>query len=429
MAEIFLAIQQGVGGFERLVVFKRLAGPFADSILREARVAAKLAHPNIVTTIDVGEDEQGPYLVLEYLSGETLSFVTRELRSRSDRLPLPIACHVAASVAAALDFAHRRTLPDGSPWPVVHSDVTPSNVMCGYDGQVKLLDFGVARLAEDEAQAGLFVGKPAYLSPEHVGEGTVGPQSDVFQLGIVTWEMLTGHRLFLNNVSALHDVVHRPIEPPSAWAPDVPEAVDRLVMWALERDPKLRCPSAREFGRALETFAPQVASPLAERDLAGFMASAFARSHQQRRDTERLVRDQPDSASGQLDIVPSVTSSVPEAVVPLVVPSRPRKSFRVLVAFVLAFSAGLAVVFFAYGQFRRGPEASAKADDLPILQGPPPAPATPRARVAPPPSPRPAATRPAPPPPAVPVPQPAPAPPPPAPVRQGSDNLDPWGSP
>ncbi len=319
MAEIFLGVQTGLGGFERLVVFKRIA-PFARadeeyvrSFLREARVAASTSHPNIVTTLDVGEDADGPYLVMEYLSGEPLSWVLRQLREREILLPLPLACQVAASLASALDLVHNLTLPDGTAWPVVHRDVSPSNVMCCYSGQVKLLDFGVAKLVqEDPTQVGKVKGKVSYMSPEQVHDQLLGPRSDIFQLGIVFWEMLAGRRLFSRDAAAAVQAISSGAIPrPSEVASRVPPELDRLVAWALQVDVDRRCPSARAFVDRLQEASPDLAVATSGRAMSDFMTRTFPERHQQRLRLERRTREAPPDLAELVEVNPSITSRTP----------------------------------------------------------------------------------------------------------------------
>ena len=176
MAEVFLAVQEGIGGFEKLVVVKRIFpqfctdAHFVDMFLQEARLAASIRHPNIVHIIDIEQDEEGYMLVMEYLSGESLAFCWEVLRNRQQRMPPNIACRIGASVAAGLHHAHIATDAAGHPQPVVHRDVTPSNLISCYNGVVKVVDFGVAKatLSEGHTRAGALKGKMSYLSPEQV---------------------------------------------------------------------------------------------------------------------------------------------------------------------------------------------------------------------------------------------------------------------
>lgn len=323
MADVFLALQKGLGGFERLVVFKRIAAfarsdeDYVDCFMREARVAATMNHPNIVTTLDVGEDNEGPFLVMEYLSGEPLSYVLSALRKRGALMPFQLVSRVAGSIASALDFVHRLALPDGTPWNVVHRDVSPSNVMCCYNGQVKLLDFGVAKINQEEpTQIGMVKGKPSYMSPEQVLSKPLDQRSDIFQLGILCWEMLTGKRLFPNNTAeAIVQICQGNIERPRRIEKTVPSELDDLVMWALEHDIEKRCPSARAFSDQLQSFTQDLYGTVSEHMMQRFMTTQFPERHRERQAIERHTRTAPAELSGSFEVTPSVVprTSAPAA--------------------------------------------------------------------------------------------------------------------
>ncbi|MBX2804206.1 MAG: protein kinase [Myxococcales bacterium] len=360
MAEVYLAHQAGMGGFEKLVVFKRLADRFLDnetyvhSFLREARVAAAMGHPNIVTTTDVGQDDRSPYLVMEYLSGEPLSFLMRSLGKQRQRMPLQHLCRIAASVAAALDYAHNLTFPDGTRSAVVHCDVTPSNIMCCYGGDVKLLDFGIARiLAEEHTQTGQLHGKLGYVAPEQVRGSNITPRTDLFQLGVVLWEMITMQRLFEgdSDASRLHAILHQPIAPPGAIAQGVPTELDAIVMWCLQRDPASRCPSAHVLAQRLISAS---LTPSDDRDFGRWMQTTFVDRRAWRSGLERRVRGVPsDGPSGLIreriitSSVPSVSRSVvpPPRSAPIAAPTATRPTLQWLGAVVVLVSAvGIAVL-------------------------------------------------------------------------------------
>ncbi|MEN0062203.1 MAG: serine/threonine-protein kinase [Myxococcota bacterium] len=294
MADVYLALQKGSGSFERLVVVKRIndwAARSEDSLKSfqlEAKVSATMSHAHIVRALDFGEDDDGPYLVLEYLSGETLSFVLRKLRQANARLPIGIVCRIAASMASALDFIQQLQLADGSSLAIVHRDVNPSNVMCCYNGQVKLLDFGVAKVRDSEpTQAGVIKGKPSYLAPEQINGQPLDQRTDIYQLGVVMWEMLTGQRLFPDGPSAVAKIFQGGIEAPRRVEPSIPRELDDLVVWALRYEKAERCPSPKAFLDALMSAAPDAFGTNQEQRLQLFMTSTFAEHHAERREQER----------------------------------------------------------------------------------------------------------------------------------------------
>lgn len=280
MATVFLAVQEGPGGFEKHVAFKRLHEwvlndeRVADSFLKEARLAAALNHPNIVSTLDVGRNEETAFIVMEYLRGETVSYVLSALNGNGAVLPVPVACHVAAQVAAALDYAHTLKGSDGRVAPIVHRDVSPSNIILCYNGMVKLLDFGIAtRPDEDGARSGILKGKTDHLAPEQLMGSYGDPRSDVFQLGIVLWEMLTGRRLFggATDADRMRAVLERDIPAPSKFNEDVAPEIDAIVASALSREPDARC-SAAELHERLETATTVQAGA---REVRAWLASTF----------------------------------------------------------------------------------------------------------------------------------------------------------
>ncbi|MEO0600110.1 MAG: serine/threonine-protein kinase [Myxococcota bacterium] len=304
MATVFLAVQEGPGGFEKHVAFKRLHDwvlndeRVADSFLKEARLAGVLRHPNIVSTLDVGRDGNAAFIVMEYLRGETVSFVLSTMTSQAEAIPVPISCHVVAQVAAALDYAHNLKTPDGRPAPIVHRDVSPSNIIVCYNGMVKLLDFGIATRPDEEGERSeILKGKTDHLAPEQL-MGTYGdPRSDVFQLGICLWEMLTSRRLFggATDAERMKAVLEREIPPPSQFNDDVPPEIDIIVTAALQRDPELRL-SASELQERLETA---VSVSAGARELRSWMASTFPRREDYWIQIEREVATAPSLSASR----------------------------------------------------------------------------------------------------------------------------------
>jgi len=270
MAEVFRAVAEGVEGFRRVFVIKRLRPEKSASIeltrmfVDEARLSALLHHPNIVQVYDFGQINGTYFLAMEYLRGKDLAAVMKALRAVKSSVPPPIAAHVAHQVATGLHYAHTLSRVDGRKLSVVHRDVTPSNIMLQRTGAVKVLDFGIAQATnfarQTETGGGRVKGKLAYLSPEQVRLEELDARSDVFALGIVLWEMLTGQRLFSaeNEVLTMRAVLGLPIAPPSSKRPMVPPALDTIVARALERDRNKRYSSAGDLAEDLERFLQQV---------------------------------------------------------------------------------------------------------------------------------------------------------------------------
>lgn len=264
MGRLCAATREGVEGFSKAVALKWILPElsntprFREMFLNEARTAALLDHPNIVTTYELGEWDGEYVIAMEYLPGEDLRATIRRANALGQAIPTSVAITMAIGCSRGLHFAHELTSRDGEPMSIVHRDVNPSNIMLTYHGVVKLLDFGVARAKNQTLQTktGSFKGKLRYASPEQLSGGTVDRRGDVFSLAIVLWECLTGRQLFdaTNELAIVDAVRSRKIIPPSTYRADVPEALDRIVLTALQRDPSRRYPTAAAFGEALSSI-------------------------------------------------------------------------------------------------------------------------------------------------------------------------------
>ncbi len=284
MAEIFRAVAMGAQGFERTVAIKRIRDEvveladigklFAD----EARVSALLDHPNIVQVYDFGAVDGTYYIAMEYLKGRNLEQVLSALRERGQRLAPSLAVLIARDVARGLAYAHGLADDKGRPLAIVHRDVSPANVMLSHMGAVKLLDFGIARITSElrlaVTRGRALRGKCPYLAPEQItNEGEADARSDIFALGAVLWEMLTGRRLFVgsSDFEVLASVLNRDLPPPSSMVPGLPAEVDEIVLHALARDPDQRFASAGALAEALEEAVQLL--PSRYRDLTSLVAN------------------------------------------------------------------------------------------------------------------------------------------------------------
>ncbi|MDQ3263666.1 MAG: protein kinase [Myxococcota bacterium] len=311
MAQIYLARQSGLEGFEKLLVVKRILPHLAENqdfvrmFLDEARIAARLNHPNVVQIFDLGSQDGSYFIAMEYIHGEDVRRVWKRGANRGRTLPLPLVCRVMMDACAGLDYAHKKADAAGKPLGIVHRDISPQNILVTFEGEVKVVDFGIAKAADQATvtRSGVLKGKYSYMSPEQARGERLDRRSDIFALGIVLHELLTGHRLFkrTNDIQTLNAVTECKVPAPSALNPEVPADLDRLVLKALARTPEQRFEDAAELQLALEEWliSHQLASSSAL--LATYMQELYAdRIEQEKRAGEVLLEladEAPHSAS------------------------------------------------------------------------------------------------------------------------------------
>jgi serine/threonine-protein kinase len=262
MAEVWLA--EEAGRPRRRYALKRLLPTLADDpgfvkmFLDEARLGAELNHPGLVPVHDLGREGGAYFMAMDYVAGCDLRHLLRRARLAGQRLPVRLAAWVVARAAEALDHAHRAHAHDGRPLEVVHRDLSPANVLLSFQGGVYVIDFGIARAAFRAHREGAALrGKFGYLSPEQARGGPVDRRADVFSLGTVLHEALTGHRLFTgpSDLAVLQRVRDAAVAPPSDLNPAVPPGLDAVVLRALSREPADRDPWAADLAGALAPFA------------------------------------------------------------------------------------------------------------------------------------------------------------------------------
>ncbi|HTB56584.1 MAG TPA: serine/threonine-protein kinase [Polyangia bacterium] len=262
MGRLYIAERRGVRGFVKIVALKLILPHLADSaelrdmFLNEARIAARLEHPNIVATYELGEVEGKYFISMEYLPGEDLSAVIGRCQG-GQPIPIEIAAGLTQQVAKGLHYAHDVRDGQGRLVGLVHRDVNPRNIFITYHGGVKLLDFGMVRnSAGPKSVPGVFKGKFGYCAPEQLEGGRIDRRTDVFCLGIVLWECLTGARLFdaATDVETIDAVRSRRVERPSVLRPEVPRLLEEIVLRALAREPVQRYQSAQEMSEELDRF-------------------------------------------------------------------------------------------------------------------------------------------------------------------------------
>jgi serine/threonine protein kinase len=286
MADVFRAVHTGAAGFERIVVVKKILGPYNDDpafvsmFINEAKIAAQLTHPNIVQVYELGEVAGEYFMAMEYVKGLDLVHALRWLAKAGGKRSFPpeAAAYIAREICRGLACAHEHADEHGAPQPIIHRDVSPHNVMLTYDGQVKLLDFGIAKAmfsAREETRTGALKGKIAYMSPEQTEGGSPGPESDLFATGVVLYEMLVGKRLFKgeNDFETLQRVKTMLVPPPSRLAQGVPRELDDVTLHALERDRTQRYRRAGQMARDLDGYLQ--GARFGVDDMAEFMTSTF----------------------------------------------------------------------------------------------------------------------------------------------------------
>jgi serine/threonine-protein kinase len=291
MATVHYGRLLGAVGFSRTVAIKRLHPHYAKDpefvsmFLDEARLAARIRHPNVVQTLDVVALDGELFLVMEYVQGESLHRISNAAHRDEQRAPLNVTSAIVCGLLHGLHAAHEATNDRGEPLNIVHRDVSPQNVLVGTDGSVRVIDFGVAKAAGrmHTTQDGNIKGKLSYMSPEQLHAQKLDRRSDIFAAGIVLWESLTGQRLFKSETegATLKRVLDHPIDPPSRVVAGIPKQLDEVALRALQRTPSKRFHTAREMALALESCVPP-ASPTRVaawlEDVVGESLSARART-------------------------------------------------------------------------------------------------------------------------------------------------------
>jgi len=330
MGQVFLARQQGPVGFQKLLVVKRLLPhlsedeEFIQMFLDEARIAALLNHPNIAQIYDLGDVDGVLYIAMEYVHGEASSQVLARAIQRKGGMPLGLKCRIIADAAAGLDHAHQARSPSGRRLGLIHRDVSPQNVLVGFNGNVKLIDFGVAKASGkiSRTMVGTIKGKHAYMSPEQARGEELDARSDVFGLGTVFYELLCNIRLFKRDtdLATMKAVVAARVPPPSELVPGLPRRLDALVMKALARKREERFQSAGDFQLALEDFLFSERLPGTQAHLTAFMRELYASELEEERFASeptvihydpRLAREQSSTSSTRVSPVPGPTPPRP----------------------------------------------------------------------------------------------------------------------
>ncbi len=286
MAEVFRAKAYGVEGFERLVAVKRILPSISEDkefirmFIDEAKIAVQLSHANIAQVFDLGRVGGSYYIALEHVHGRDLRALYDRCRERNEPMPLAMACFLVMKACEGLDYAHQKRNQAGEPLGLVHRDVSPQNILVSFEGEVKIIDFGIAKAAGrcSKTQAGILKGKFAYMSPEQVRGLAIDRRSDIFSIGIVLYELLTGKRLFVgeSDFSTLEKVRKAEIVAPSTYNSRIPKALERIVLKALARDRGERYQNAIDLHDDLQSFMYSAGEFYSRKDMAAWLKSHFA---------------------------------------------------------------------------------------------------------------------------------------------------------
>jgi eukaryotic-like serine/threonine-protein kinase len=287
MAEVFRAKAYGVEGFERLVAVKRILPNIAEDkefigmFIDEAKIAVQLNHANIAQIFDLGMVDSSYYIALEHIHGRDLRAIFDRCREQGQAMPIAQAAFVIMKVCEGLDYAHNKRDQSGRELHLVHRDVSPQNVLVSFEGEIKLIDFGIAKAAGKGAktQAGILKGKFGYMSPEQVRGLPIDRRTDIFSCGIVLYELLTGERLFVgeSDFSTLEKVRNVEILPPSTYNRKIPDELERIVLKALAKDMEDRYQNAIDLHDDLQAFVYTAGEFYSRKDLAAWMKETFTR--------------------------------------------------------------------------------------------------------------------------------------------------------
>ncbi len=287
MAEIFMAQTVGPGGFEKIVALKRILPSFSSNqefismFIEEAKITSQLTHSNIVQIYEFGESDNTYYLSMEFVDGKNL----RQLFSRCEDIkrPMPLehAVFITNKMCEGLDYAHRfQDKKAQESLHIIHRDVSPQNILVSYEGEIKLIDFGIAKIKahEGRTKSGVLKGKFSYMSPEQASGEHIDQRSDIFSIGIILFEMLTRQRLFSgpNDAATLKKIQEGKIPAPSLFNPDIPFELEEIVFKALAKDPARRYQTAKDFHQELTRFLNTLNPDFTASHLATFIRSLFA---------------------------------------------------------------------------------------------------------------------------------------------------------
>jgi serine/threonine-protein kinase len=290
MGKVYLATLVGPSGFNKLIVLKMLRESIRDDpdlcalFLEEARLAARLNHPNIVQTYEVVADENHHMIVMEYLEGQSLGQIVDRCGAR---FPRALYLHIVCEALSGLHSAHELADFDGTPLGIVHRDVSPHNILVTFDGQVKVVDFGIAKATNSsfQTETGVIKGKVRHMAPEQFSRGQINRRADIFSVGTILWEFAAGEKMWRGYTDAevMHDVINGKVPSPRTINPAAPESLERVCMKALSAKPEDRYADCMELQAALEGIIRELGEPVTQKELARLMVAEFKDVREERR--------------------------------------------------------------------------------------------------------------------------------------------------
>ncbi|MGV3625039.1 MAG: protein kinase domain-containing protein [Archangium sp.] len=323
MAEVFAAKAFGVEGFERILAIKKILPTMAEDeefitmFIDEARISVQLNHANVVHIHELGKHDDAYYIAMEYVSGKDLRALLERFRRRKEIMPTAMAVFCATKICEGLDYAHRKKDARGQELHIIHRDVSPQNILISYEGEVKIIDFGIAKAANrsQKTQAGILKGKFGYMSPEQVRGLPIDRRSDVFAVGVILYEMLTGEKLFVgeSDFSTLEKVRNAEVPTPRQFNPNIPAGLEKVVMKALAREAEDRYQWSSDLQEDLMRFLLAGDAIYSAKHLSSFMKDAFAEDLL--RENEKMERfasvERPDQVEASGITASPVRSSAP----------------------------------------------------------------------------------------------------------------------
>jgi serine/threonine-protein kinase len=385
MAEIFLALHRSVAGFEKLIVIKRILPSmngnkaFIEMLLHEARVAATLSHPNIVQTFDVGQVDGTYFIAMEHIHGEDIQAIVRAMRKKElSEFPLEHTLGIILAMCSGLAYAHEKRDLDGRPLSIVHRDISPRNIVVSFTGDVKIVDFGIAKSGVEPGEdtgSGQIKGKAPYMSPEQASGQVIDSRSDIFATGVMLFELTTGKRLFkgASEFETLKLIVDKEYPRPSEVRPDYPVELERIVMVALAKDKYQRYQTARDMQADLEAFVRHERIAVSGVSLTSWMQFLFEDKIAQQKEALQDIKQLADVIAQQqgpllYEGATSTNTAMPAATAPSIAPPVRRNNAAPIAAVAITVAlVGGGIFYVKHEDGLRAAEA--KAAGVPLAAG------------------------------------------------------------